>query len=86
MCLGGIGLRSWNTCACAARSVLEVHAEFLWPKISSMKSMSNVILAVDVRCHKLHGATEAFMDTLYSRPEASSSLFLEQTADKFAND
>ena len=56
--------------------------------------MSNLILAVEVRCHKVQGMTEAFTDTLYRRAKTSSSVhqkavfttFLSQTADKFAKD
>ena len=33
-------------------------------KISSTKSVSNLILAVEVRCHKVQGMTEAFFDSL----------------------
>ena len=50
------------------RNVLEVHAKF------STKSVSNLILAVEVRCHKVQGMMEAFMDTLYSRAKTSSSV------------
>ena len=32
--------------------------------ISSTKSVSNLILAVEVRCHKVQGMTEAFFDSL----------------------
>ena len=57
--------------------------------------MSNLILAVEVRCHKMQGMTEAFTDTLYSRAKTSSSVhqkavftafFSSETADKFAKD
>ena len=60
--------------------------------------MSNLILAVEVRCHKVQvlGMTEAFTDTLYSRAKTSSSVHQEavftaflrasETADKFAKD
>ena len=58
--------------------------------------MSNLILAVEVRCHKAQGMTEAFTDTLYSRAKMSSSvqftkkpylpLFSSETADKFTRD
>ena len=51
-----------------------VHAEFFKPKISSMKSVSNLILAVEVHCHRVQGMTEAFTDTLYSRAKTSSSV------------
>ena len=30
-----------------------------------MKGVSNLILAVELRCHKLQGTTESFTDTLY---------------------
>ena len=33
-------------------------------KISSTKSVSNLILAVEVRCHKVQGMTEAFFDSI----------------------
>ena len=36
--------------------------------------MSNLILEVEVRCHKVQGMTEAFTDTLYSRAKTSSSV------------
>ena len=36
--------------------------------------MSNLILAVEVRCHKVQGMTEAFTDTLYSLAKTSSSV------------
>ena len=39
--------------------------------------MSNLILAVEVRCHKLQGMTEGFTDTLYRRPKTSSSVHQE---------
>ena len=42
--------------------------------ISGTKSVSNLILAVEVRCHKVKGMTEAFTDTLYSRAKTSSSV------------
>ena len=42
------------------------------PKISSTKSVSNLILAVEVHCHKVQGMTEAFTDTLYSHAKTSS--------------
>ena len=32
-----------------------------------MKSVSNLILVVQVLCHKMQGMMEAFTDTLYSR-------------------
>ena len=74
----------------AVRNV-EVYAEFFLAKISGMKSMSNLILAVEVCCHKVQGMTEAFTDTLYNRAKTSSSvpylpLFSSETADKFAKD
>ena len=56
---------------CAVRNVLEVYAE---PKISSTKSVSNLILAVEVRCQKVQGKTEAFTDMLYSHVKMSSSV------------
>ena len=77
----------------AVRNVLEVHAEFFLAKISGMKSMSNLILAVEVCCHKVQGMTEAFTDTLYYvQPCKTSSsvpylpLFSSETADIFAKD
>ena len=39
-----------------------------------MKSVSNLILEVEVRCHKVQGMTEAFTDTLYSHAKTSSSV------------
>ena len=39
-----------------------------------MNSVSNLILEVEVRCHKVQGMTEAFTDTLYSRAKTSSSV------------
>ena len=55
--------------------------------------MSNLILEVEVRCHKVQGMTEAFMDTLYSRAKTVQftkkrclPLFSSKTADKFAKD
>ena len=44
------------------------------PRISGTKSMSNLILEVEVRCHKVQGMTEAFTDTLYSLVKTSSSV------------
>ena len=38
------------------------------------QSVSNLILEVEVRCHKAQGMTEAFTDTLYSRAKTSSSV------------
>ena len=38
------------------------------------KSVSNLILVVEVRCHKVQGMTEAFTDTLYSQAKTSSSV------------
>ena len=56
--------------------------------------MSNLILAVEMHCHKVQGMTEAFTDSCYSRAKTSSSvrqkpylpLFSSETADKFARD
>ena len=56
--------------------------------------MSNLILAVEVRCHKVQGMAEAFMDMLYSHAKRAVKftkkpylpLFLSETADKFAKD
>ena len=33
-------------------------------KNSSAKNVSNLILAVEVRCHKVQGMTEAFFDSI----------------------
>ena len=33
-------------------------------QISSTKSVSNLILAVEVHCHKVQGMTEAFFDSI----------------------
>ena len=44
------------------------------PKIPGTKNVSNLILAVEVRCHKVQGMTETFTDTLYSRAKTSSSV------------
>ena len=51
-----------------------------------MNSVSNLILEVEVCCHKVQGMTEAFTDTLYTHAKTSSSVqqkavftaFLEQ--------
>ena len=51
-------LRDMDTRARAVGNVLEMY--------TSTKSVSNLILAVEVRCHKVQGMTEAFSDTLYS--------------------
>ena len=54
--------------------------------------MSNLILEVEVRCHKVQGMTEAFTDTLYSHAKTSSSVHqkaiftLNETVDIFARD
>ena len=45
----------------------------LLTKILGTKRVSNLILAVEMRCHKVQGMTEAFTDTLYSRAKTSSS-------------
>ena len=59
-------LRLRDTRTHAMRNVLEVHAEFLYPKIKifSTKSVSNFILVVEVHCHNLQGMMEAFTGTL----------------------
>ena len=36
--------------------------------------MSNLILEVEVHCHKVQGMTEAFTDALHSRAKTSSSV------------
>ena len=36
--------------------------------------MSNLLLEVEVRCHKVQGMTEAFTDMLYSLAKTSSSI------------
>ena len=41
---------------------------------SGTKSVSNLILAVEVCCHKVQGMTEAFTDALYSRAKMSISV------------
>ena len=54
----------------------------------------NLILELEVRCHKVQGMTEAFTDTLYSRAKRAFQftkksylpLFSSETADKFARD
>ena len=33
-------------------------------RLYSTKSVTNLILAVEVRCHKVHGITEAFFDSI----------------------
>ena len=78
-------LRLRDTRACAVLNVLgNVYLSSL--KISGKKSVSNLILVVEVHCHKVQGMTEAFTDMLYSRAKTSSSVhqkdvftaFLEQ--------
>ena len=39
-----------------------------------MNSVSNFILEVEVRCHKVQGMTEAFTDTMYTHAKTSSSV------------
>ena len=39
-----------------------------------MKSVSNLILEVEVHCHKVQGMMEAFTDTRYSSAKMSSSV------------
>ena len=59
-----------------------------------MNSVSNLILEVEVHCHKVQGMTEAFTDTLYSRAKRAVQftkkpylpLFSSETADKFPRD
>ena len=84
-----VNLSLRDTRARAVRNVLGN----AYPKISGMNSVSNLILEVKVRGHKVQGMTEAFTDTLYSRAKTSSSvsqkavlipLFSSETADKFA--
>ena len=41
---------------------------------SSTKSVSKLILAVEVRCHKLQGMMEASMDMMCSCPKTSDSV------------
>ena len=41
---------------------------------SSTKNVSKLIQAVEVRCHKLQGMTEASMDMMYSCPKTSNSV------------
>ena len=51
------------SCACRAKCI-EVHAEFSSQKSLGTKSVSNLILTLEVCCHKLQGMTEAFTDTV----------------------
>ena len=48
-------------CSCVRRAecIANVYLIFL-PKISSAKSVSNLILVVEVRCHKVQGMMEPF--------------------------
>ena len=88
--IAGTELRLRDTRAHAVRNVLGNVS------ILGTKSVSNLILAVEVRCHKVQGMIEAFTDTLYKRPcknkQFSSPksrillLFSSETADKFAKD
>ena len=46
-------------------NVLEMYIlNFSNPKISSTKSVSNFILVVEVRCHKVQGMTEVFLSSI----------------------
>ena len=54
-------LRLRDTRARAVRNVLG--NEYLI-KISGTKSVNNLILVVEVRCHKVQGMTEAFSDSI----------------------
>ena len=61
--------------SCARRAkVLENVCLIFLTKISSTKSVSNLILAVEVHCHKVQGTTEVFMDTFYSCAKMNSSV------------
>ena len=45
---------------CIGKSILKLTNQ----KISGTKSVSNLILAVEVHCHKVQGMTEAFFDSI----------------------
>ena len=51
-----------------------------------MKSVSNFILEVEVRCHKVQGMKEAFTDTLYSRAKTSNSVHQKAVFTAFLRD
>ena len=76
-------LRLWDTHACAVRNVL---GSSLTKNLWYTNRLSNLILEVEVRCHKVQGMTEAFTNTLYSLAKTSISVhqkavftaFLEQ--------
>ena len=94
------GICTPSVCIKGNRILVRAPCEMYWKcilnfsnqtKISTMKSVSNLILAVEVRCHKVQGMTDAFTDTQkraiqFTKKPYLPLFLLSETADKFAKD